>query len=110
MSQKPQARVQTSPSSRNVAVPRAKHSPRFGQRASSQTVFRPFARRTFLTSCRSARRSFLWRIHSGARRTGSVAHLPSGTIQGSRIFSCLASFDTARDASSSLWYGPTRTR
>ena len=52
MSQKPQARVQTSPSSRNVAVPRAKHSPRLGQRASSHTVWRPWERITFLTPWR----------------------------------------------------------
>ena len=28
----------------NVAVPREKHSPRFGQRASSQTVFKACSR------------------------------------------------------------------
>jgi hypothetical protein len=36
--QKPHARVQTSPRIMNVAVPALKHSPTFGQRASSQTV------------------------------------------------------------------------
>ena len=34
-----QARVQTSPRIMNVAVPWCQHSPMFGQRASSQTVF-----------------------------------------------------------------------
>jgi hypothetical protein len=72
MSQKPHARVQTSPRSRNVAVPRAKHSPRFGQRASSHTVWRPLARMTDLISWRSASRSLRSRIHSGGR-TGSGA-------------------------------------
>ena len=38
--QKLQRRVQRSPSSMKVAVPREKHSPRLGQRASSQTVTR----------------------------------------------------------------------
>ncbi len=93
MSQKPQARVQTSPSRRKVAVPRAKHSPRFGQRASSQTVCRPCARITDLTSWRSARRSLRSRIHSGARPEAGVArHMPSGTTQGDLTFSCRASF------------------
>ena len=49
MSQKPHARVQTSPRRRNVAVPREKHSPRLGQRASSQTVESPCERATLLT-------------------------------------------------------------
>ena len=39
MSQKPQERVQVSPSIRKVAVPWPQHSPRFGHMASSQTVF-----------------------------------------------------------------------
>ena len=38
--QKPQARVHTSPRIMNVAVPRLQHSPRLGQWASSQTVWR----------------------------------------------------------------------
>ena len=37
--QKPQARVHTSPRIMKVAVPRLQHSPRFGQCASSQTVW-----------------------------------------------------------------------
>jgi hypothetical protein len=37
--QYPQARVQTSPRIMKVAVPWCQHSPMFGQRASSQTVF-----------------------------------------------------------------------
>ena len=37
--QKPQRRVQTSPSTMIVAVPCVQHSKTFGQRASSQTVF-----------------------------------------------------------------------
>src|SRR5206468_6290846 len=46
----------------------------------------------------------------GGASHGQRAHLPSGTIQGSRIFSCFESRAMARDASSSLRYGPTRTR
>ena len=46
MAQKPQFRVQTLPRIMNVAVPSAQHSPTFGQRASSHTVFRPSARMT----------------------------------------------------------------
>ena len=38
IAQKPHERVQTSPRIMKVAVPRSKHSPMFGQRASSQTV------------------------------------------------------------------------
>ena len=37
--QKPHARVHTSPRIMKVAVPRFQHSPMFGQRASSQTVW-----------------------------------------------------------------------
>ncbi len=37
--QKPHARVHTSPRIMNVAVPRLQHSPRFGQCASSHTVW-----------------------------------------------------------------------
>ena len=37
-------RVQTSPMSMMVAVPSAQHSPKLGQRASSQTVYKPFSR------------------------------------------------------------------
>ncbi len=65
--QKPQARVQVSPSSMKVAVPRLQHSPRLGQRASSQTVFR----RLRVTDCR-VRANWVssprvWRIQRGMR-------------------------------------------
>ena len=43
--QNPQFRVHTLPRIMKVAVPRAQHSPMFGQRASSQTVFRASSRR-----------------------------------------------------------------
>ena len=44
--QKRQRRVQESPRIRKTAVPREKHSPRLGQRASWQTVWRrPSSRR-----------------------------------------------------------------
>ena len=46
MAQNPQFRVQTLPRIMNVAVPSAQHSPMFGQRASSQTVFSASSRRT----------------------------------------------------------------
>jgi hypothetical protein len=49
MSQNPQVRVQTSPSIKNVAVPELQHSPRLGQRASSQTVCKDFERIRFKT-------------------------------------------------------------
>jgi hypothetical protein len=41
--QKPQARVQVSPRIMMVATPRAQHSPRLGQAASSQTVCSRFS-------------------------------------------------------------------
>ena len=44
--QNPQRRVQRVPAIMNVAVGREKHSPMFGQRASSQTVRTPTSRST----------------------------------------------------------------
>jgi len=49
--QYPQARVQTSPRIMKVAVPWVQHSPMFGHRASSQTVWR-FKSRIRLLSLR----------------------------------------------------------
>ena len=46
--QKRQPRVQTSPRSITVAVPSVQHSPTFGQRASSQTVWRSSSRNVSL--------------------------------------------------------------
>ncbi len=42
-------RVQVSPRSMTVAVPSLQHSPTFGQRASSQTVWRSSARKVSLS-------------------------------------------------------------
>jgi hypothetical protein len=50
MSQKGQARVQTFPRMRNVAVWREKQSPMFGQLALSQTVWRSSVRRISFVS------------------------------------------------------------
>ncbi len=49
-SQNGQRRVHLSPMIMNVAVPLPKHSPMFGQLASSHTVTRLFARRMSLIS------------------------------------------------------------
>ena len=51
--QNPQARVQRSPSTMNVAVPSAQHSLRFGQPASSHTVTRPRSRTVFFIASTS---------------------------------------------------------
>src|SRR4051794_25280242 len=65
--QKPQERVQTSPRIMKVAVPREKHSLRFGQASDSQTECSDFSRSSDLISCRSRRLTFFSRIQSGRR-------------------------------------------
>ena len=80
--QKPQARVQRSPSTMNVAVPSAQHSDRLGQPASSQTVTRPRSR----TARFSARTSSPWctlgRSQSGFRV--EIANPPTTPASASR--------------------------
>src|SRR5436309_15537155 len=65
--QKPQERVQTSPRIMKVAVPREKHSLRFGQASDSHTECSDFSRNSDLISCRSRRLTFFSRIQSGRR-------------------------------------------
>src|SRR5205823_12242671 len=75
--QKPHERVQTSPRIMNVAVPREKHSVRFGQASDSQTECSERSRRSDFTSCRERRLSFFSRIQSGRRfmiKTKRAAH------------------------------------
>ena len=77
-SQNGQRRVHLSPMIMNVAVPLPKHSPMFGQLASSQTVCSLCSRRICLISlkrCVDAAPPARTRIHSGLRRrsTGSTA-------------------------------------
>ena len=75
-SQKGHRRVHLSPMIMNVAVPLPKHSPIFGQLASSQTVTNSFSRRIFLISAkRELFDAALTRIQSGFFNTSS-----SGTI------------------------------
>ena len=70
MAQKPQFRVQTLPSTMKVAVPSAQHSPRFGQRASSQTVCRASARISRLTDAYASPTPMRTFSHSGRRPPG----------------------------------------
>ena len=65
--QNPQARVQRSPNTMNVAVPSRQHSDKFGQPASSQTVTRCASRRIFLVANTSAPCDTCGRSHSGLR-------------------------------------------
>jgi hypothetical protein len=66
--QNPQERVQTSPRIMNVAVPREKHSVRFGQASDSQTECSSRSRSMVFMSRSEARLSFFSRIQSGSRR------------------------------------------
>ncbi len=70
MAQKPQFRVQTLPSTMNVAVPSAQHSPWFGQRASSHTVWRASARISRLTDAYVSPTPMRTFSHSGRRPPG----------------------------------------
>ena len=65
--QKPQARVQRSPSTMNVAVPSAQHSERFGHPASSHTVTRSSSRSVRLSVNTSGPSFTFGRSHSGLR-------------------------------------------
>jgi hypothetical protein len=69
--QNPHARVQTSPRTMNVAVPRFQHSPTFGQRASSQTVCRSSSRMRPRNRSYPEPRGARARIHSGRGRSGT---------------------------------------
>src|SRR5450759_52621 len=71
--QKRHERVQGSPISRKVAVPRPQHSPRLGQRASSQTVCRVCERIRRLTFQYSSFWFILTRSQSGRRPRVSPA-------------------------------------
>src|SRR5574343_307850 len=78
-SQNGQRRVQISPRIMKGAVPRPKHSPMFGQAASSQTVCSFFSRSMALISPkRPALLPALTRIHSGLRSGSFTGTLVSG--------------------------------
>ncbi len=66
-SQNGQRRVHRSPKIMNVAVPLPKHSPIFGQEASSQTVWSFFSRSMRLISPKRSPPGARTRIHSGLR-------------------------------------------
>jgi hypothetical protein len=73
----------------NVAVPLPKHSLRFGQAASSQTVDSLFLRRIFLIACTFGEGETRILIHSGLRKIFSLGI----TLTGMRsTFSALRSF------------------
>src|SRR5437764_13814248 len=55
-----------------VAVPREKHSPRFGQRASSQTVTSRSSRRSTRRGRAEEASGLLLRAHGGRRNGGDV--------------------------------------
>ena len=73
IAQKPQARVQTSPRIITVAVRWSQHSPRFGQRASSQTVlrFRPRRRTPQVADGLAGRHRRLQPVGVAARARGA---------------------------------------
>ena len=60
-----------------MAVPRVKHSPRLGQRASSHTVWSDFSRRSTRTS-RAPRASGLALRAQAGRRAGEGVSVPLG--------------------------------
>src|SRR5210317_1008406 len=66
-SQNGQRRVQISPMIMKVAVPLEKHSPRFGQEASSHTVCRLFSRRRAFSCLTRSPVGALARIQAGLR-------------------------------------------
>jgi len=85
-SQKGQRRVHMSPMIINVAVPLLKHSPRFGQLASSQTVWRLFCRKMFLSRITLGVPGNCALIQDGLGSSSS--RLLAGNLTGSRdIFS-----------------------
>ena len=69
-----------------VAVPREKHSPRFGQRASSHTVWSPPRRRSTRTPRAPRASGLLLRAHSGRRTTGSAPTVYCLVIMATVIF------------------------
>jgi hypothetical protein len=71
--QKRQPRVQTSPRSMKVAVPPPQHSPMFGQRASSQTVWRSRSRRMPFRSA--------WTGPPGSRTLSQAGFGPGRTVR-----------------------------
>src|SRR5439155_21275942 len=71
--QKPQASVQVSPISMNVACFFSQHSPILGHAASSQTVCKPFARTIARVSSYPLEIGAFTRIHSGFFNAGASA-------------------------------------
>src|SRR6187401_3533755 len=59
----------------NVAVPREKHSPRFGQRASSHTVVSAWSRRSTRSARAPGASGLPLRAHSGRRAGTGVAFI-----------------------------------
>ena len=112
MWQNPQARVQTSPAMRNVAVRRSKHSVRFGQRASSQTVERRPAPHPRLHLVQLREAQLLLADPGRKRRLAADRAGPRhGTTRGRFfVFSTFWIFAAALSAFARSAYGPTRTR
>ena len=77
-SQNGQRRVQISPMIIKVAVPPEKHSPRFGQAASSHTLCSLCLRSSALTRATSGEVAMGTRIHSGLRGISSVGRIFTG--------------------------------
>ncbi|MDT4873956.1 hypothetical protein D3C80_1580130 [compost metagenome] len=77
-SQKGQRRVQMSPMIMKVAVPPEKHSPRFGQEASSQTLCSLCLRSSCLIRATSGDAGISTRIQSGLRGMSSVGMIFTG--------------------------------
>src|ERR1700738_1250063 len=86
-SQKPQLRVQVSPRRRNEAVRNSpQHSPIFGQAASSQMVWSPCSRMSFLSSLKCGPCDKGTFNHSGRRPiTGGAVSGDSGCARGVRF-------------------------
>ncbi|MCY1455418.1 hypothetical protein D9M71_725510 [compost metagenome] len=77
-SQNGQRRVQMSPMIMKVAVPPEKHSPRFGQDASSQTLCSLCLRNSCLMRSTSGEIGMRTRIQSGLRGNSSVGMIFTG--------------------------------
>ncbi|MNG06672.1 hypothetical protein D3C84_899280 [compost metagenome] len=77
-SQNGQRRVQMSPMIMKVAVPPEKHSPRFGQEASSQTLCSLCLRSKALIRSTSGDAGMRTRIQSGLRGSSSVGMILTG--------------------------------
>src|SRR5690606_13159994 len=89
MSQKPQERVQVSPSMRNVAVPLPQHSPRLGHMASSQTVCSSLLRIRPRSHSYVSPPGARTRIHSGRRRGRGDGLSPEGVWISSRLMTVI---------------------